>query len=310
VKHCNLSYYEFSVVANLAWLSSTTHLTTLIVLQPYLRQRPILRNVRIFAIFCNLVLLVYITLVTSAAAVSKVDGSASIQCVLNDLPRMLRKARSDLGTYVSIWFLIDSHWNAISNVGGFKKKFWKGFVWYYCVWFLSNTMPLRGAPVFHSSEDNPRVYHKTRKRISWFRFSSSNLTQEGFEEWGKFYFGRPKNEHRWSRQWDKLQDRFRGPEPSAGAEREPRPPLNRFRKLNALLVDYSASFFSAIPVFLWSLSYGVTGTVLSRQLKPNVEGSENELDFGQIVPLFLLLLPLFAILEMYYGMMQSFSYRT
>jgi hypothetical protein len=86
--------------------------------------------------------------------------------------------------------------------------------------------------------------------------------------------------------------------------------MSVFRKLLALLGDYWASAFSAIPVFLWSLSYGITGTVLSRQLKPNVDGSENEVDFGQIVPLFLLLLPLFAILETYYGMALYLLYRT
>jgi hypothetical protein len=287
VRHCSLSYYEFSVVANLAWLSSTTHLTTLIVLQPYLETRPILRWVRVIGIFCNLVLLLYFTLVTSAASAASADGSASIQCVIDDLPHLLRRARSDFSTWVSVWFLLDSHWAAMSDIDGYRVKFWKGVARNYCRWFLNNTehIPeILGSPNSSPGHERQRQHKsfKTRRFVSWNRCSGSDihLTDESFDAWGGWYFERPRKAFRWSPKW------FIG---SAALH-----PL-------AIFEDYSMSFFSAIPIFLWSLSYGITGTVLSRQLKPSVEGSENEVDFGQIVPLFLLVLPLLAGLETYYG---------
>jgi hypothetical protein len=127
-----------------------------------------------------------------------------------------------------------------------------------------------------------RKSYKTRRFVFWNRLTGSgiHLTDESFDDWGRWYFGPPRKEIRWSLKW-----------------------TIRSRPLRwlALFEDYSLSFFSTLPIILWSLSYGITGTILSRQLKPKVEGSENEVDFGQIVPLFLLILPLLAGLETYYG---------
>lgn len=283
VRHCSLSYYEFSVVANLAWLSSTTHLTTLAVLQPYLQTRPVLRYVRIIGIFCNLALLLYFTLVNGAAAAAHADGSASIQCVMNDLHHLLRHA--DFSTWVSVWFLLDSHWAAISEVIGLRVEIWKRLTRRYCRWLLRNAEPTHSSS--HTNEGET-----LRRFVSW--------TNEDFKEWGRWHFGLPRKEFIWSRRWEKTESVSQLPQ-SPEHRKLPLDPVSLFLPLFAALDDYGKSAFSAIPIFLWSLSYGITGTILSRQLKPNVDGSENEVDFGQIVPLFLLLLPLLAALETYIG---------
>jgi hypothetical protein len=40
--------------------------------------------------------------------------------------------------------------------------------------------------------------------------------------------------------------------------------------------------------------------ITSRLNKPDIQGSENTVDFGQIVPLFLLGLPIMAAIEVYF----------
>jgi hypothetical protein len=51
---------------------------------------------------------------------------------------------------------------------------------------------------------------------------------------------------------------------------------------------------------LFSISYGVTQVISTRLFAPDIQGSENTVDFGQIVPLFLLGLPIMAAIETYY----------
>jgi hypothetical protein len=70
--------------------------------------------------------------------------------------------------------------------------------------------------------------------------------------------------------------------------------------LRAISFDYQESFLSEIPSLLLSASYGVTQVVVSRMNPPEISNSENTVDFGQIVPLFLLILPIMAAAEVYY----------
>lgn len=226
---------------NLAWLSSTTHFTTLVVLQPYFKKRPFLRRVRITGILCNMVLLLYFTLVASTAASDNVDGSASIQCVLDNLSPMLRDARSDPRTWANVWFLLDSHWKAMSNIYEFRTKFWQSITWLYCRWFLSNTESLSESLALPDSNETDGASHKfqrKRKFVSWkhwYRCDDLHLTKEAFNDWRIFYFGPVERCFRWSPKW------------------EARGRIKLRRKLGrrlALLQDYELSFFSTIPIAL------------------------------------------------------------
>jgi len=49
-----------------------------------------------------------------------------------------------------------------------------------------------------------------------------------------------------------------------------------------------------------SASYGVTSEVSTRLNEPSIEGSENTVDFGEILPFFLLLLPFLSVIEAYF----------
>lgn len=65
---------------------------------------------------------------------------------------------------------------------------------------------------------------------------------------------------------------------------------------------YEGSFLSTLPDVAFSYSYGLTQIVLYRWvMAPQVTADSNRMGFGQYVPLLLLLLPILAAGETYYG---------
>jgi hypothetical protein len=68
----------------------------------------------------------------------------------------------------------------------------------------------------------------------------------------------------------------------------------------AVLFDLIQSFLIKIFVLVISAAYSIAQVVSSRSNAPTIEGSENTVDFGQVVPIFLLLLPVLSALEMYF----------
>lgn len=67
----------------------------------------------------------------------------------------------------------------------------------------------------------------------------------------------------------------------------------------AVVSDYQDSFLSELQALLMSASYGITQVVKSRQGRPPISNSENLVDFGQIVPLLMLLLPMMTAIHTY-----------
>ena len=55
--HCSISVYHFAMTSDLAWFASNVHLITLVVLLPYLQDRPILRNWRAVLMGCMAIFL-------------------------------------------------------------------------------------------------------------------------------------------------------------------------------------------------------------------------------------------------------------
>jgi hypothetical protein len=87
--------------------------------------------------------------------------------------------------------------------------------------------------------------------------------------------------------------------------------FKRVRKVLRILMNgleaYDTSFLSSLSTITFSFSYGVSQISLYRwQLAPKLASDPDQMDFGQIVPLFLLALPFLSATEAYYGM----SYRS
>lgn len=65
--------------------------------------------------------------------------------------------------------------------------------------------------------------------------------------------------------------------------------------------DYYESFLSRIPFLFSGISSGLTQVVTFRwRLAPNIKSNANQIDFGQIIPLLLIALPVLAAAELYY----------
>ncbi len=84
IKHCTISVYHFTVVSDLAWFSSYVHMTSLILLQDYLRDRPQLRNWRVSLMLVMLNLLMAYTIIEGHWAWEQ-SWSFAAQCVFDGL---------------------------------------------------------------------------------------------------------------------------------------------------------------------------------------------------------------------------------
>ena len=77
-KHCSLSTYHFLMIVSLVWFSSTTHLSTLSLLQRYLAKAPLLKWVRLAGMFA-----LYSMLVMGLVVMfTDTDIGVSLQCRL------------------------------------------------------------------------------------------------------------------------------------------------------------------------------------------------------------------------------------
>ena len=75
-------------------------------------------------------------------------------------------------------------------------------------------------------------------------------------------------------------------------------------RLLTTLWIYDASFLSRIADLSFAFNYGITQLVIYRFVKkPPLSGRSKEMEFGQIVPLVLLALPLLGFFEIVYGML-------
>ena len=68
------------------------------------------------------------------------------------------------------------------------------------------------------------------------------------------------------------------------------------------LQSYSSSFLASIPALFFGLSYGISQVSVYRwDRPPNMTEDAKAMSFGQIVPLFLLILPALTAAEIFYG---------
>ena len=251
-QHCQISVYEFQVVSSVAWLASTTHLSTLIILRQYFRENRTVRNIRVIGMLANLGLLIYTTIISDASY--SVDNSVHIQCVTQQLSSLSADSFS-VNTPITILFLIVSYFDRISQLYNENHSPLKNWLQYFCC--KRKTGPQLSDEEFQRWYVD-KVWH-SQKRLG-------NVVKRDFF-------------------WRRAALRFRFARQMAFSV--------------AVLHDYQNSFLSEIPSILLSASYGITQVVMSRMEAPSIQGSENTVDFGQIVPIFLLALPFLAALESY-----------
>ena len=108
-QHCQISCYEFQVVTSMAYLTSTTHLATLVILRQYFRKHKRARDMRAVGMTFNMTLLLFCLLVSDASY--DVDSSVSVQCIMNNL-----STPSASNACIAIIFLVVNYLQSFSQL--------------------------------------------------------------------------------------------------------------------------------------------------------------------------------------------------
>ena len=260
---CSRSIYHFRIISALGWFSSTTHLSTLVVLRPYLIDHPRVRNWRVISMVAILGLLI----VSQAGAVSIQNTSLPIQCVYNSFAPY---GLNPIATFILGWVII---FLCLIYTNRIRRLYTLDPDWSVQGWILELlTRPLIRKRNVHNLEkivvtssaltraEQGTTYRKLQQRRRWWRYCNG---------WVK---------HR-----------------SAISRR-----MAEFWYLNQ---EMQRSFLSEILTTLFGVGYGIAQVIATRNSVPKagLSGDQNSISFGQLVPLLLIALPLLAAGEIYYG---------
>ena len=313
---CRTSVYELNVVVALAWFSSATHLATLDVLQDYFQHNRVVRNWRMIGMV-TIVLLLIAGLLLTGFYTNTNEFSAPLPCltylsgvyvydcngtISGTNSTFLGSATSydnatfyDNGTYYangSSYGDCNLYFGNDGFDGGVFVFLGPVFTVAYLVYGYASAL-LR---TFAISEDTVLTpLHVTIYLI--FRVLNPRAKQMTMEVINNAIIEcRAKRPANINRNFAKL---FKT---SFGSK------LQRFQLIFA---TYLESFLSHIGGLFFALSYGLSKVATNRWADngPSLEARSNRVDFGQVVPLVLLVLPLLAAAEIFHGKMITFLYR-
>lgn len=234
---CSISVYHFSVVGDLAWVSSGVHFTTLGILEDYFREekRRTYRNWRVF-LMCVQCMLMVATSVMQGHKAWNESWNSPAQCLVNDL---------------------------VGNVSG-SPAFWMSFniLLLLCGYSFTILNLYESCSVYVHT----RLFENPEKRL--YR----NI--EYYRHRGQRHFNSALLAN-----------------------------VLRFIRSVLLLIHevlYSQCLSIIIDILWFGL--GLHWILLDRTIPASeIDGNENELTFGQIIPLLLLTSTIFTIREAYDG---------
>lgn len=237
--YCTISTFELTVVVSLAWLSSTTHLATLDMLQPYFRrERKVngVRIVRIVAMLCILCLLLSMDALASTYTVSETTPSCQ---ALNDYFNVQDHPVVIIPTIVTLIYMI------------------KCFI--------------------------ERILHLYRSH-------------------GLLTFLARINRSRWHKSLSGTNHALQDSDAVDSYLIYKKAQLVSQQRLSDVFAAYRDSLLSRIIDLLFFLCYGLA-QLIYRRYHPNVTMSEpiNQMEFGQIVSLILLALPVLVLIGIISG---------
>ncbi|MCJ1383547.1 hypothetical protein MMC17_006661 [Xylographa soralifera] len=300
---CRTSVYELNMVVSLAWFSSATHLATLDVLQDYFQHNRVVRNWRMIGMVA-IVLLLIAGLLLTGFYTNNNEFSAPLQCLtyLNDITiydcngtvanansTFLSNATSyDNGTYYANgssyndcnWYFGNFESAPDGNVFLFLGPL---FTVAYLVYGYSNAL-LR---TFVISEDTTL----TPSHISTYLIlvvipgRAKHISMEAINN--AIVESRTKKKANFDRKFAKLFKTTYG---------------EKLLQLQSDFTAYRGSFLSHIGGLFFALSYGLSNVATNRWAidGPSLQAGSNRIDFGQVVPLVLLVLPLLAAAEIFH----------
>jgi len=265
---CSTDMYHFEIVAALAWFSCCTHLVTLQLLKDYLRKHTIVRNLKVTVMLMLLVLL----LVAQTLGYANVDLTYPAACSWAQLANL--DPISCLLIFEMVLFWTFAYGTAIFRLYLETSE----VVAHNIIWVLHRLKPnLKNEAKKEPTAIDPRK--DTVACSTTARIATKGLDIQPMPFW-KTTFKEPS-----SVGW--LKNPVRDIGILFSAQREMR-----------------QSFLSDIVSLYFLNSLGMIGVVMARwhaNRSVTVKGNEDEMGFGQIVPLLLLALPILAVIEVYNG---------
>jgi len=270
-KLCTISYWEFLIVVSLAWFSSTTHLSTLVVLRKYFLHHKAVRNWRVAGMLIMLVLL-FFSVLSQEGLPPDYQFSAPMECVYINMSQGLANSGGYMVPIILV-FLVFAYSNQLVKLFSADRQ--------KTVFSILNTSLIY-------------TYIRTFGTISR-------------AEWRDKYSAIVKEQLRnsYTIRRRKLLQRFSDASPQQQKSIIRKARMESFFVLLSMASHiYLDSFMWQIVWLIFGLAYGIGQIVQNRwALLPFVplDGSDPRMDFGQIVPLLLLFLPILAAIEAYYG---------
>lgn len=260
-----LTVFEFQVAFSLAWFSVTTHLATLDALQQYLHHNKTIRNLRVAGMLLLMVLFLYCFGVCLATVVEGPD-TVPVQCYFS------RTQRRRLA---------------------YGYEWQSGDISYILVFLFIPFSYIRRIRRFYNPEANMLVqvlaYFKTRST------SASQDTDPMTREQWVYMIKEGKAMHA-AHERRKLLEFLERNDPVLISSK-----VRRLRMaVRMFAAGYQDSMLSNTPSLVFMIVYGL---VQMASLRWSLDDKLDNYDmgFGQITPLVLLVLPIFAGIEGYFG---------
>ena len=262
IKNQSISLYHFRIITAIAWFSATVHWVSLKTLKTYFINCVFTVYWRIAWIVVFLVLLI----TAQVAIVGEIDPSFPVQCVFRGYAKY-EDPLTVAGAIVTALLFLTLYFDATMPI------LLQDLNWEWSSWMVSNAASairhIRG----RSSDQHNNV-----------------PPSRGVEEdmIGRARRQETKRYHAYAvRLSDCSASRFK----------------LRLTLISILNAEFGRSFLSNIFNAVFIFIYGTSVTFKIRNAaSPEIRGSQDAMGFGQIVPLLLLLLPVFPALDLYEGM--------
>jgi hypothetical protein len=266
---CQLTSYEFAVVVSLAWFSSATHIATLDVLQEYFRRQRVLYLWRVAAM---VILLGFLTFGLIVGIWSNlVPGITPLGCINWTL-----KPGIDSKSF-GPWIPYDFNGYAFYILPNVVAIF------YLLIAYANRIINLHQTSTT-DTEHHSFLWQRFWSSYLWLRLPLRRISSFDRAELARIALTRYEDDVR-----ETTMLRLEG--------------KNGFQKTCACYKAYSASFLSRISSLFFALSYGASNVVSWRWYQsPTVASADSRIDFGQIVAILLLAIPVLAALETFYHM--------
>lgn len=299
---CRTSVYELNIVVFLAWFSSATHLATLDVLRDYFQRNRVVRNWRMIGMVAIVLLLITGLPLTGFYAPNYLSGPLPCLTYLNSATIYdcngtvyytnntfyFNGTSYDNGTIYANssyynnctqYYGSDTSISEGSAISSFGSAFTVVYLVYGYASALSGTIAISRKTALTPSHilvylilkgEGVRMKHVSMEVINNAMIESRAEAKAAFDRISAELFNRKGGK--------------------------------RLQQLQLTFVAYCGSFLYHIGGLFFALSYGLSRVAAHRWIDgPSLQAGSNRVDFGQIVPLVLLVLPLLAAAEIFHG---------